>query len=115
MGQNVMFRPSVRIRKDTKFYFMLRRYDEEKRFLFYTGMEGKDEKMSKCIVKYFLKNVKTGDMDCVTVSGVVPVDIMADVVKVIETGSYGSVSDKMMERSTVVIKMGTSSLSRRLK
>merc|ERR1711874_262227 len=95
---NVRFQPSVVLWKNTKFYSMLRRYDHKERFIFYTGIEGSDEGMSKYIVKYYLKNVKTGEMDCVTLSDVDPVDIIGNIGKVVKTRSYGSVSDKMMKR-----------------
>merc|ERR1711874_439737 len=81
-----------------RFYVRFGRVGSDKKFIFYTAVQGTYEDVNKFKVKYGFEDPKTGYMDVVTVSGVIPIDIINDVEKIIETGCYGSVTDNMMKR-----------------
>jgi len=80
-----------------RFYVHFRRVADEQRSIFYTAMEGDEEVRKKYKIKYVLQRPGSENMEVVTLSDVVAVDVMFDVDRVVELGSYGSVTDEVMK------------------
>lgn len=91
-------RPIVLSQDGHRFYVHFWRMASERQSIFYTAMEGGEETRKKYKISYLLQVPGTEDMEVVTLSDVVPAHVMFDVDKVVESGSYGLVTDKIMKR-----------------
>ena len=89
-------KPIIIVRDEINFYVLIFPIPAEKQYLFYACVAEGEDVRKKYMVKVFLKDPKSGQMELLTVSGVVPVDIIFKEGKVRESGLCGSVAEDML-------------------
>ena len=89
-------KPMIIVRDEVNFYVMIFPIPGEQRYLFYACVTEGEDVRKKYMVKVFLKDPKSGQMELLTVSGVVPVDLIFKEGKVRESGLCGSVAENIL-------------------
>ena len=72
--------------------------EKEKRVIFLAAMAGNAEERSKYRAHFYLENLKSQKMELVTKSEVLPLQAIASNDVLFESGAFGSVMYKLMER-----------------
>jgi len=72
--------------------------EEKKKWFFYAAMLGSAEERAKYRVHFYLENPKSKEMEYVTVSEVLPIEAISSSQVLLESGAFGSVMYKLLER-----------------
>ena len=98
-SRKVFYRLDLQTWEGKNFYVGVMKLDEkEKRVIFLAAMVGNAEERSKYRAHFYLENLKSHKKELVTKSEVLPLEAIASNNALLESGAFGSVMYKLMER-----------------